>query len=293
MRHTFFKTYSLIMIMLILVLGFGFADDDCALAPMSARISQAAWAPFSGALPYQDLSVAYDHLFAYCCAAEKFVDMSICADPKTPNKIYLKSVFLFEHLVDVGFRHLDLTTIYPGQTVDSGAQLWYDILHPSDPSLALTPLMVEQKYKQNWSLTQIPLIQDQPSDFDHYLSAYTWFSLRDKYYNFCYLAKNAYENKLQPQSQKRAIDVWDQTRSTSFYTACMNTAEQKVSGELVFAQTTMIERSTDTLATSIESYTVANFIKDRLMLVLDKLRSVVTLFATIVKQAPLSKRCAN
>jgi hypothetical protein len=73
----------------------------------------------------------------------------------------------------------------------------------------------------------------------------------------------------------------------------MDLAEQKVSNELMFAQTLMLERSTSTLETTMQSYVMTSFVKDRLMSLMDKLKSVVALFEKITKQAPLSKRCAQ
>ena len=73
----------------------------------------------------------------------------------------------------------------------------------------------------------------------------------------------------------------------------MSLAEQKVSRELIFTQTLMLERSSSTLETTMQSYTMTNFVKDRLMWLMDKLKAVVALFEKVAKQAPLSKRCAK
>ena len=73
----------------------------------------------------------------------------------------------------------------------------------------------------------------------------------------------------------------------------MDLAEKKVDQQLIFAQTLMVERSTSTLETTIQSYTMTNFVKDRLMSLMDKLKTVISLFEKITKQAPLSKRCAQ
>jgi hypothetical protein len=73
----------------------------------------------------------------------------------------------------------------------------------------------------------------------------------------------------------------------------MRLAGITISQELVFTQSTMIDSATNSLWTSIEAYTMTNFVKDRLMSLLDKIKSIVSLFTKVTKQAPLSKRCAQ
>jgi len=237
--------------------------------------------------------VAYDGLFAYCCKVWWFVHNEICSAQDAPKEIHEESPYLYEQLVDIWFRHLDAESAYSGQIVDSGALAWYRILHPIIWDAPMTPLMVQTQYKNYWTLTHVPLLQDEAGDLKNYLPLYSWFSLRDKYYNWCMVAKYAYENTLQPDNTKWPIDIGDQFDSASFYTVCMRLAWITISQELVFTQSTMIDSATNTLWNTIESYTMTNFVKDRLMALLDKLKSIVSLFTKITKQAPLSKRCAQ
>jgi len=292
MKNHYVKIYNLILISSILLTGFGFAaDNDCDLSLSWARISSGTWAAYSWVIPYSDLSIAYDHLFASCCESEDFIDMSVCAQP---TQVYLESPYIFDHLIDVGFRRLDVVGAYSGQIIDSWAQAWYDFLHPSATwTLTLTPLMVQAQYKNYRSLTHSPLLQDEDWSLESYLPLYTGFSLRDKYYNLCYVVKNAYQKRLQSNPKNWVIDIWNQYSPSSLYSSCMDLAEKKVDQQLIFAQTLMVERSTSTLETTIQSYTMTNFVKDRLMSLMDKLKTVISLFEKIIKQAPLSKRCAQ
>lgn len=292
MRHTSFKKIHLILISAVLLFGFGFAENDCELAMSWARVRPSLWSVYSWVISYPDLSVAYDNLYAYCCKETLFPEGQwncILA----PQKVYLESPYLFDHLIDVGFRRLEVVGAYSGQIIDTWAKAWYDFLHPSTWTLALTPLMVQEQYKNQWSLTHIPLLQDEAGDLKNYLPLYTGFSLRDKYYNLCYVVKNAYQRVLQWDPKKWPMDIWNQYNPSSLYSTCMSLAEQKVSRELTFTQTLMVERSSSTLETTMQSYTMTSFVKDRLMILMDKLKSVVALFEKITKQAPLSKRCAK
>jgi len=292
MRMASFKTYNLILISAVLLFGIGFAENDCGLSTSWARVNSSTWSVYSGVVPYSDLSVAYDNLYAYCCKEGLFPQNSNpCGSSLGP--VYLESPYMFDHLIDVWFRRLDVVGAYSGQIIDSWAKAWYDFLHPSTWTLALTPLMVQEQYKNHWSLTHIPLLQDEPEELPVYLPLYTGFSLRDKYFNLCYVVKNAYQKILQRDSSRWPMDIWTHYNPSSLYSTCMSLAEQKVSRELTFTQTLMLERSSSTLETTMQSYTMTNFVKDRLMSLMDKLKAVVALFEKVAKQAPLSKRCAK
>ncbi len=291
MRNNVIKTYSLILISASLLFAVGFAaEDDCDLAISWARVAVSTWWTYSGAITYPDVLVAYDNLYAYCCKESLFAE-NTDADCSVSRPVHLESPYLVDHLVDVGFRRLDVAGAYSGQIVDSWAKAWYELLHTT--TWTLTPLMVQAQYKKNWSLTHVPLLQDEAGDIKDYLPLYTGFSLRDKYYNLCYVIKHAYEDILQHDQLKWTIDIWDQYSNSSFYTACMGLAKQRVWEELTFAQTIMIDRSNSALESTIQSYAIVNFVKDRLMALLDKLQSIVSLFGQIGKQAPLSKRCSQ
>lgn len=277
---------------MISLVGIAFADDDCLLGP--SPVSSGAWQAYSLVLPYQDLKLAYNHLWAYCCKNGLFPkDRNNCGD-NAPKDVYLESPFLFDHLVDVWIRHFDPLSIYSGQTVDSWAKEWYDLFSLSEDK-SITPQFVKAQYTKYWTLTFKPLFQDQTWNISSYLPLYwtTGFSLRDKYYNLCFSLKLWYENVLQWNSAKRPIQIKDQYDPDSYYSKCMDLVDKKVSVERVYAQTTMLERSTNTLDKSIETFTMTNFVKDRLWSLYDKLKSVVDLFWKIVAQAPLSKRCAK
>ena len=292
MRNTSFKIYNLVLISAVLLLGFGFAENDCELAISWARVSPSTWSLYSEVIPYADLSVAYDNLYAYCCKEGLFPQKSNpCGSSLGP--VYLESSYMFDHLIDVGSRRLDVVGAYSGQVIDTWAKAWYDFLHPSTWTLALTPLMVQEQYKNHWSLTHIPLLQDEAWKLKDYLPLYSGFSLRDKYFNLCYVVKNAYQDMLQSDAKKWPMDIWSHYNPSSLYSTCMSLAEQKVSRELTFTQTLMLERSSSTLETTMQSYTMTNFVKDRLMWLMDTLKSVVALFEKVAKQAPLSKRCAQ
>lgn len=292
MRNTSFKIYNLILISAVLLFGFGFAENDCELSTSWARVSPSTWSVYSWVIPYADLSVAYDNLYAYCCKEGLFPQKSNpCTGSLGP--VYLESSYMFDHLIDVGFRRLDVVGAYSGQVIDTWAKAWYDFLHPSTWTLALTPLMVQEQYKNHWSLTHVPLLQDEAWKLKDYLPLYSGFSLRDKYFNLCYVVKNAYQDMLQSDAKKWPMDIWSHYNPSSLYSTCMSLAEQKVSRELTFTQTLMLERSSSTLETTLQSYTMTNFVKDRLMWLMDKLKSVVALFEKVAKQAPLSKRCAK
>lgn len=293
MKNISFKTYNLILISTVLLFGVSFAaENDCDLSTPSARVTIGSWSAYSWVIPYADLSVAYDNLYAYCCKEELFVEWQWGCE-NAPKKVYLESPYIFDHLIDVWFRRLDVIGAYSGQIIDTWAQLWYAFLHPSTGTLALTPLMVQEQYKNYRSLTHIPLLQDEWGSIESLLSLYTGFSLRDKYYNLCFVVKNAYQKVIQSDPKKWSFDIWNQYVKSSLYSSCMDLAEQKVSNELMFAQTLMLERSTSTLETTMQSYVMTSFVKDRLMSLMDKLKSVVALFEKITKQAPLSKRCAQ
>ena len=295
MRNSLIKIYSLVFISAASLFAVTFAlENDCLLS--TTPIASSTWWSYSGAITYPDLLVAYTNLYAYCCKEDLFPENSYVDCTDAPKEVYLQSEYMVDHLVDVGFRRLDVAGAYSGQIVDSWAKLWYDFMHAN--TWTLTPLLVQTQYKSYWSLTHVPLLQDEAkpqksSDIKDYLPLYSGFTLRDKYYNLCYVIKSAYENILQHNEQKRTIDIWTQYDSSSFYSACMRLAQQKVTQELTFAQSIMLERSSTALETTIQSYTIINFVKDRLTALLAKLQSVVALFQNITKQAPLSKRCSQ
>ena len=238
--------------------------------------------------------MAYDHLFAYCCDNDLYPDAEAGYCDLAPSEVYLESPYLFDHLLDVGLRHLDASSAYPGEIIDPSAVEWSNLFstHPEKP---LTPLFLEAQYKKYWSLTHVPLFQDEAGSLSNYLPLYTTsgFSLRDKYYNLCFVLKTAYETVLQPDSQKWPVVIGDQSQDASFYTACMNLVSQKVTDERAFTQSTLFTRAASTMQTSMESYTMTSFVQDRLLPLFDKLKAIVSLFGKIANQAPVSKRCAQ
>ena len=73
------------------------------------RVPHNSYQYFSSIYPQQLLEVAQNNLWNYCCKYESKVIpremMSYCTDHAT--KDYVKSPWLFDQLVDVGFRYLD------------------------------------------------------------------------------------------------------------------------------------------------------------------------------------------
>ena len=117
--------------------------------------------------------------------------------------------------------------------------------------------------------------------------------MADKYINWCYVAKLMYEEVLVPNTWPVNIGGgWDFDES-SYYNRCMSLARERIQKELLFTKTLMLQKSTRTLNDSFKSYTLDEFVQNRLMGLLDKVASITQLFTTISKQAPLSAKCSK
>ncbi|HCB52034.1 TPA: hypothetical protein DEP21_05750 [Patescibacteria group bacterium] len=98
---------KIIIIVLICMISYVYADtsNDCDTV-VSAEFSE-----YTSILPVSDFAIAKSHILAYCCKEKlsSFADSGYrekyCKD--LPS-VYPESPFWYDHLVDVGFRRLDV-----------------------------------------------------------------------------------------------------------------------------------------------------------------------------------------
>ena len=144
-----------ILIALFGLIGRVAASDDCARSVKP--IGENAWSDFAQIMPYSDLEIARTHLLAYCCKEKRVTDQTICKD--LPS-IYPESPYFYDHLIDVGFRRLDVVGAYNVNSVDTLAKDWYTfITQQKDPTAAITPLVIQQKYETYWTMRFLPFLQ--------------------------------------------------------------------------------------------------------------------------------------
>ena len=260
---------------------------------------------FEKMFPTPALEKAILHLNKYCCTQKLLEeDSKPCENINSlsPEK-WPQSPFLFDHFIDVWLRRLDginnydlasdtmseerraaLTGIMenPDWVVASKIIKTYTDYRTLDPKFMFKKTHLNiQKFgaKEVW-------------DLKTFVERYTYkdeVSLADKYNNICFVARNMYEKK--PWEK---ILIWTDklTNWRSSYTDCQKMVAQRIRKETTLVRTVIIEQSSKILMENINQTINKHFLQDKLAKLQTTIINIRDLFTTLVKQAPISKKCS-
>lgn len=270
--------------------------------------------------PKDALERAINNLTAYCCKdiLKQWVTPDArCKDADKLPTDWPDSPYLFDHLIDVGLRRLDILNNYNKTPIVNSDPTWSArrlgpgkdnrkwIKTEAESTDATSPLKIVNGYKlyrtlhEDWMFKKTHLKidnliedQDEKPKLQNFLTNYDIaeiVSLADKYNNLCRIARNIYERK---PWQKISI-WWDKlSKDRSYYTDCQTMVTNRMNQENAYVRWILINKATDMLQKSFEA-THKKFVQDKLATLQETISRIRDLISTVVRQAPYCKKCSN
>lgn len=263
-----------IVFLIPLFLGFSFAKTDCDTI-LSDNVTP-SWVAFSPFLSLDDLKIAQNHLRSYCCLENLYRWNCENLD------VWPESPYWYDHLIDVWLRKLDAEMMYPGMIPDPLGKEWREFVKDIDYKKNVS--WFGEKYKQYRTIKQPYLYELYETNKDpvSLLWNISWYSLHDKYINYCLVAMLMYY-QLAPTNH---IDI----EADGYYGRCFSLVSSRIRQETSLAILISQYNATTLLLDGFTSYT-KYFVENRLMKLLDKLSTLSSLFDILLQQAPLSSYC--
>jgi hypothetical protein len=261
---------------------------------------------FENVFPDDALTRAIKNLTAYCCEDilkqwEKPDER--CSDPSLPKSNYPESPYLFDHLIDVGFRRLEWINNYSDVQVDPTGYARRNAIKEiaTNPSIvapseivkiytgyrSLAPKRMFKKIHlnmENMNATEAGLVGQYINTYD------TQVSLADKYNNLCRIARNIYERK-----PWKLISLWGDKieKGRSYYSACQKIAANKISQENMYVKAILIKKAADMIADNFDTTLDKQFVQWNLSKLQSTIAKIKDLFQILVRQAPYCKKCSQ
>lgn len=279
--------------MSITILGltsYSFANDcNLIITGNLGELNNYTNVAYSNVVPQEAFARALNNLKTYCCTV--VVPNKCTSEQKrTLEKLYPKSAYLFDHLLDVTMRRLDgVQSLAYGLEPDKAGKARRDYI----TSIANQPngapaKGIEENFK-NYRTLHEKNTKDLTVVAKNYRGDNTaTLSLADKYNTLCGLLKNVYQDT---QSDTTIIG-WE-FENNSFYRKCKDLVAQRVGKETAYTKLLMIKQSTKLLDETTKAYTRKYFVQEKLMGLRNLITKVKDNFTTIVQQAPASKSCSK
>lgn len=270
------KTLLLASIILLSIIWVSFAQevrDDCAIAEIKEDelISQIRWDATDDndiSNIYEvfdfpnDITVAQRHLRWYCCK-EKILRYESNSCRNLPQQ-FPESLYLFAHLVDIGFRKVDWDPmdIYWSVELDpDGKQRRRDIRSVTEEAEWEQASEIIQMFQDDWQIDN---------------EKGTWIA--NKYQKVCDEAL---------RTVWRIFNVYNmnqQNADTTMMDKCKRLVSKRKSEELKYIWSMMVHKSSKYLIDNLKAYTKDYFIENRWVNLLEKIWTMVQRFETVNQQ---------
>lgn len=150
--------------------------------------------------PADAIRKAVSNLKKYCCSNNNLIDATYCADVDFSEKKFPESPYLYDHLLDVGFRRLDAFPDAKSRytlTPDAlGQERRTFITQAGEDKEGTTSKVIMEKYNalrnSKISLPASPSESEVNGFIENYNNA-DRVSLYDKYLTLCEIAKRIYD----------------------------------------------------------------------------------------------------
>jgi len=264
--------------------------------------------PISNVYSGDALDRAIRNLTAYCCKDilkqwNKGPDARCKDSGKLPDD-WPDSPYLFDHLVDVGLRRLDVLNNYSDVQPDP---TWYARRTfitgvATNPSI-IVPKTITDAYSKYrtlsgaWMFKKIHLkIENMDATelwkLQNFLTGYNnenKISLADKYNNLCRIARNIYEKK-----PWQKITIWGDklSKGRSYYTDCQNMVAKRINQENTYVKGILINKATDMLQKNFQAIH-KQFVQDKLTTLQTTISNIRDMIQTVVNQAPYCAKCSK
>lgn len=252
------------------------------------------WANYTAAYPAEAIRTALANLKKHCCTSQKLIDKSYCNNVDVEWK-FPQSPYLYDHLVDIGFRRLDAfpdEELRYGLDADPTWKEWRDfITQAAESTEGPTSKEIMEKYNELRTSKKILPVNPTSDELKTVIQSFNdleQVSLADKYNNICEIMRNIYEAIRADETIK--IDV---SSNQGYHAACLSLAKKRINEEYVLAKYMMIKKSNELLYDVTKAYMHNYFIQEKLMDLAAVINKVKSLFATMVQQAAPSKKCSQ
>jgi len=270
-----------------------FAVDDCHIVEFD--LNEDSYNYWLGNL-YPDAAIyqAMLNLKAYCCYSNLIYDKGTCDKDKSKfQEIYPQSPYLYDHLLDVSLRRLDVVgNIYDLSIsdLDDKAVEWRsyivdDVAENANWNFAM---WVENKFSEFWADNP-----DYQKKFEQYNSAvyysldnlidisllYSDASLYQRYEEMCWLNVSLYYILMSTFNKDSDLRL-----ESDWFIRCRNYIVPKIlNDEMIYVKAVVMKKSMQLLHSSINSYIYDYYGKNRLMHLQQNVMKLTDLFQTMAK----------
>jgi len=233
---------------------------------------------------------AFNSLKSYCC--QKYLLWN-CGDFQSLD-IYPESEYLYDHLLDVSFRKLDVLELYLDVQPDSKALDWNRAISDevSDWWWGHAKTLQDSylKYRKtepvkvfsDWD-SEAFVCKDSSSS-RQYLSSlsaeYDWYNLYQRYQSICGINYCMYKILSKNLSKIDNSDLRD------WFVSCRKITEARISSEYNYAKTTIMRQSAKLLEDNMHSYIYNYFGKNRLMNLQESISNFARFFKEVSQTSP-------
>jgi len=288
-----FKKVFIFYVFSLLSFWAVFAIDDCHIVWFD--LNENNYEYWFGDL-YPDAAIYQTmlNLKAYCCYAGLIYDKETCENDKDKfQDIYPQSPYLYDHLLDISLRRLDVIgNVYDLSVsdLDSKAVEWKnyivkDVAENEDGNFAM---WVENEYSDAWAVNtnyqnkfeqyDVALYYniDKLKDISTY---YDEASLIQRYEEVCGLNVSLYYilmSTLEKESDHKLESDW--------FNKCKDyIVPNRLVEEMIYVKTIVLKKSMQLLHSSINSYIYDYYGKNRLMHLQEDVMKLTDLFQTMAK----------
>jgi hypothetical protein len=222
------------------------------------------------------LAKSFENLKKYCCQHEKNMIGNERCKSFNNGINFPESAYLYDHLIDVGFRILDgRSDLSYGINPDEIGKAWRDfITKAAEEKDGTTPQVILDMYKKYW-VTRKTLPGDKTGFIQNYNDV-TQVSLKDKYFNLCQIMKEIYN-----QLPEKNIVIGD--NEESFYAKCQSLAEKRISDEYLYTKVIISKKSNELLHTTTQAFLQNYFIQDKMAVLINTINKIKDLFFSMVQ----------
>jgi hypothetical protein len=235
---------------------------DCSimLNGINDGMSILQWHTTDGVMDKETMKLALTNLGKYCCWYNMLPsDSQWCKDVKD-LPIWADSQYLFDHLIDIGFRRLDAIddpALRYGLPADPKGEEWTKkVIDLGDPDKKISPQDITKAYTSSRpignSVTVDFLKNCQPSN------DFSSLSLPEKYYATCYMA-SCQADKI-PISTSETSDA---SIASVTYPLCENIVKDRINTETDYMRQLQVRVGIRNLTNTIQQYTQNYFISTR------------------------------
>lgn len=234
-------------------------------------------------VPAAAISQALVNLKKACCMSSVINKNEPFCKAFKQGKNYPDSIFLFDHLIDIGLRRLDgKQELVYGLSPDSkAADRRTFITQAAEDKDGTSAQIILDRRKTDRTRTQIYVDHRSAVQFKEIIEQYGQSTVADRYGSVC--------NIISIVSQ----GLNGGTINDTVLKKCKKLVDQRVANEQRYVQNIMMKKSNELLYNVRQAYSNEYFIQNRMMALMATLDTMRGLFGTFVQQAPASKSCSQ